>query len=243
VQFSTNIEGPEDPILIPKLRHARLSYRGRETILKYFDMPVLQSLSYDHSGHSPDRNTIFRLPSSLTHLKILRIRVTGAPATLHFREMLMGSPELTEIFIDLPSFWIHDLMSSLIPSEDLPLTPKLEVLRLGQARFRRPNDLDQFQEMIRFRFRSNCEVVSRMRVLNFYNPSRSPHLREKLDKALREYMDEGLDISVEDKGREYFVDGHSCGYNEVTQVSRRERRDRFDSVETRVSSSVESALW
>jgi hypothetical protein len=211
VQFpDPYFKGPEDPVLIPKLRHARFRYRGGQSICKYFDMPVLQSLSYDQSDYFP----IIELPGSLPQLKILRVRVTGGDetgTTFNFREMLEGYPELTEIFIDMPYFNTQELITSLIPSEGhLPIGTKLEVFRLGRATLDE-HDYDNIRKMIEFRFRSDSKTVSRMREFTLYDPQTADWLRQEMEEASRAYMDEGLAISVESKGGEEEEELCDCG--------------------------------
>ncbi|KAJ7601374.1 hypothetical protein DFH06DRAFT_1154221 [Mycena polygramma] len=74
VQFPAYVDGPEDIVLIPNLQHARLSFRDGAYILKSFDFPCLQILSYDHADA---RDQGFQMPPSLPHLKILRLRGSG----------------------------------------------------------------------------------------------------------------------------------------------------------------------
>jgi len=81
-------------------------------MLQSFDTPVLQSLSYDHSDY--DWSHTVRLPHSLSHLKILRLRATFDSFS-NFRDILQRSPELSEIFINMPSVRLRDLVACLAP--------------------------------------------------------------------------------------------------------------------------------
>ncbi|KAJ7685574.1 hypothetical protein DFH06DRAFT_46762 [Mycena polygramma] len=213
IQFSPLIgtRDREDPsILLPKLQHARFSY-GRG-LLQYFNMPILQSLSYDKFYYWDAEGAIPHLPR---HLKVLRLR--GNP-TLNggcFKDILVRCPELVEIFIDVPSITPQDLMATLIPSQDQPaLGAKLEVLRVGGLEFGHEDSSDEqnyehIQRMIRFRFQG-CETLSRMRAFTLYDLCAPRAFRQKMDDISWEYMDYGWDVSVGRNSEQFFAKGHLC---------------------------------
>ncbi|KAJ7656965.1 hypothetical protein DFH06DRAFT_1198889 [Mycena polygramma] len=89
VEFLPEVDGPDDIVVMPKLQSVRLSFQGGELMLKAFDFPALQSLSYNHvEAHSVAYYPQFQLPGTLSplqilsHLKVLRLRVGVDGATL-----------------------------------------------------------------------------------------------------------------------------------------------------------------
>ncbi|KAJ6479284.1 hypothetical protein C8R47DRAFT_613319 [Mycena vitilis] len=217
VQFPAYLEAPEDTVLIPKLQHARLSFKGGEYMLNFFVFPLLQNLSYDHTEAPRSRplDQSFQLPRSLSHLRGLRLRLKGSSQSqsiaIRFRDILAESPELSEIFIDLAAFQVElcDIAASLTPSATRsPLCPKLEVLRLGHGKIRFFDEITSIEDMLRSRF-GECKDVTRMRELTLYGLDIPEYLCEEMVDVSRPYVDEGVDIH----DREYehaFLEEHFC---------------------------------
>ncbi|KAJ6479294.1 hypothetical protein C8R47DRAFT_1050735 [Mycena vitilis] len=217
VKFPAYLDAPDDAVLIPKLQHARLRFEGGEYMLKSFQFPVLQTLSYDHADapRSMPFDQSFQLPGSLPHLKTLRLRLKGysepMSIAIRFRDILAESPELSEIFIDLAAFQVElcDIAASLTPSATRsPLCPKLEVLRLGHGKIRFFDEITSIEDMLRSRF-GECKDVTRMRELTLYGLDIPEYLCEEMVDVSRPYVDEGVDIH----DREYehaFLEEHFC---------------------------------
>ncbi|KAJ7685551.1 hypothetical protein DFH06DRAFT_46249 [Mycena polygramma] len=222
---STTITRPEDPVLLPKLEHARFSYEGRRSVLESFNMPDLQTLSYDHAQYSywswsededeeaeeaeRGKLALFRLPGPMPRLKILRLQVTKQPVTLFSKDILAQSPNLTEIFIDTPKLSTHDLLSTLIIQEDqAPVCSNLKVLRVGHLKLGE-GVCEEIRQLIHGRFR-DCNKESRMREFHLYDLDSDDECYSGIVEALTEYMDEGLPIFVETGGKERFAEGHLC---------------------------------
>ncbi|KAJ7766666.1 hypothetical protein B0H16DRAFT_369866 [Mycena metata] len=190
---------PHDPILLPKLRHARLALCGDQNIVHFFAMPILETLTYIHDDHEfplTDMSITIRLPDLSSHLRILRILLTGHPdftRSLKFSDILVASPELVELSISIPNLVVDDLVASLLPSEDkLALGSKLEMVRLTNCVF---NYSDDVLEMLQFRFGSPGETVARMRSFSLTNPR--PHrFRQRMLAASEGFKEEGWDIVI-----------------------------------------------
>ncbi|KAJ7685552.1 hypothetical protein DFH06DRAFT_1463559 [Mycena polygramma] len=208
VQFIDHIRIPEHPpVVLSKLQHAQFSCdRG---VLKFFDMPILQSLSYNrtNSYHWSQEDLIPHLPP---RLKILRLQTYPERIPGSFRDILVRCPELVEIFINVPNTTPQDLVTTLLPSPYQPaLGSKLEVLRVGHLNLYDERHCDQLQRMIRFRFQES-ETLTRMRAFTLYDLRATDRIHQQMDDISWGYMDQGLDVSVGYNSEQFFASGHLC---------------------------------
>ncbi|KAJ7154219.1 hypothetical protein C8R46DRAFT_1227825 [Mycena filopes] len=203
IRFSLRrFDGPETvlggPVLLPQLRHAQFLCGSDQSILHSFDMPVLETLVYfhaDHRFHPNDTPPTILLPGLSHHLRILRIRVTGDPAStrsLSFVDILGAAPQLVELSISIPNLQVDDFVTSLLPFEpelDEPvLGAKLEMVQLANSIF---DDYDHLVEMLECRFGSQGETVTRMRSFHLSNPQ--PYSQEMVE-ASKVFREQGWDV-------------------------------------------------
>ncbi|KAK7019286.1 hypothetical protein R3P38DRAFT_1259219 [Favolaschia claudopus] len=142
VSFAEYCHKPQQPVLLPALRHARFTYFGAGSILQHFDTPILESLSYEHP-----KNADFELalPRRLPRLRSLRVRAENCPRfTCNLRHTMMMAPNLSEFFVAAQLPRAFDFVAALDSEERAedggsppmqtqspsPLALNLEVLRL-----------------------------------------------------------------------------------------------------------------
>lgn len=214
VEFTGHARRSRSRVRLPKLRHASFTCRGtQDRMLRSFDTPVLHSLSYDHVDYAHVR---VHLPHSLARLESIRIRATGF---VDLKDVLEGSPDLTEIFINVKCLRLFgegvflDFVKPLIPLKDeLPLGSKLEVVRLN-ADFR-PHSLDKILRLID----SRAQPDSPLRELVLYDVSdrwsytNDPEGCQKMHETSLDSMDDALTLSVRsfEQANSDFLEGHLC---------------------------------
>ncbi|KAF7345086.1 hypothetical protein MVEN_01672200 [Mycena venus] len=152
----------DTPVELPNVRAAALHFfDSRITkITQSFDMPMLEefSIEYSHVWVDASNGLDILMPLSSPRLKFFRARLHS---NLPFNGQhnpdctLEMFPDLREISIDVPHTISDTIVSRLIPYNDqLPLCPKLEIIRLSNKSF--ATDLCKWQtlaDMLQARFR------------------------------------------------------------------------------------------
>ncbi|KAK7038213.1 hypothetical protein R3P38DRAFT_2905027 [Favolaschia claudopus] len=234
VHFDESVRGPQQPVLLPALRHARLTYPGDESILAHFDTPTLQSLSYDHAS---DERFEMRLPRQLPLLQTLQVRAEFCPRFVcDLRRTLMMCPDLRELFVVVKLPRAFDLVAALeergedgsISQTQVPLAPSLEVLRLqldtnGYCA-QDPDKLyyEKLLESIYLRFSSTSKNIWTLQVVLYEDDPLwvVPDLgkgedRERKLRATTHWIGQGLNVLNRDANQADldFNRGHLC--NEI----------------------------
>ncbi|KAK7038212.1 hypothetical protein R3P38DRAFT_2905020, partial [Favolaschia claudopus] len=111
VHFIRSVRAPQQPVLLPALRHARLTYPGRQSILPYFDTPMLEGLSYNHPYGAGFE---LKLPRQLSSLRSLRVCAENCPRfTCNLRHTMMMAPNLSEFFVIVKPPRAFDFVAAL----------------------------------------------------------------------------------------------------------------------------------
>ncbi|KAJ7031793.1 hypothetical protein C8F04DRAFT_1185715 [Mycena alexandri] len=199
-QFSAN--PPADPLLLPRLRKARIVLFGKQHFLHLFEMPSLHTLIYEHCGHSfsedDNQAPTIHLPCSIRRLRVLRIFVDGDRSphpSINFSNMLSASPCLSVLSISIPHLNVDTFVTSLIPSEHRPpLGQKLATVCLQGSRFNNREDVDK---MLQFRFEPQTENVTCMRSFALFRPEPRP-FREQMIQSCVGFRRMGWAVKVKD---------------------------------------------
>ncbi|KAJ6542688.1 hypothetical protein B0H19DRAFT_1000363 [Mycena capillaripes] len=174
---SSNFPRMDAPIILPNLRAASFRFsRTTSNVVRSFEMPALEEFSieysdFDHSDFGRLRASTF-FPTSSPRLKVLRVKTqlrylpSGQGDLEQAFEMF---PELTEITIDVPSLMSNTDISRLVPYHgQLPLVPKLEIIRLSNRSFVHNGcEWRTLVDMLQARFRPSVPGISRLHTFEF----------------------------------------------------------------------------
>ncbi|KAJ7041339.1 hypothetical protein C8F04DRAFT_1177172 [Mycena alexandri] len=207
-QFSVN--PPMDPLLLPRLRKARVVLFGKQHFLDLCEMPSLHTLIYEHCCYSfsedDNQAPMIHLPCSIRRLRVLRIFVNGLNSSypsINFGEMLGASPCLSVLSISIPQLNVDTFVTSLLPSEHQPpLGQKLEAVCLEGSWF---NNRGDFDKMLLFRFEPQAKNVTGMRSLALFRPE-PRSFREQLIQSRVDFDRKGWSVKVE-----HGVHDRTCG--------------------------------
>ncbi|KAF7345104.1 hypothetical protein MVEN_01674100 [Mycena venus] len=158
-----------DAVILPNLRAAsfHLSRSTPIKVVQYFEMPMLEAFSIEHSDAGQFQ---VGLPSFSPRLKILRARIHYPPVIAGNLECTLEMfPDLTELSIDVPYLITNASVSRLVPYNDRPpLASKLEILRLSNRSFRHNScEWRTLADMLQARFRPTMPGISRLQTFEF----------------------------------------------------------------------------
>ncbi|KAJ7088540.1 hypothetical protein C8R43DRAFT_1050702 [Mycena crocata] len=185
----------EDSILsFPSLRIASFRfdfpyyYHVRPDVMRCFEMPVLEAFTIEYPI-SPRFDAC--IPRGSPRLKILRLCIGNllnqSGDDSNVERALEMFPNLTEISLDVQKLISNKVISKLIPSShQLPLAPKLEVIRFSNGSFI-DNDCKwtTLVEMLHARFEPAMSGISPLRTFEFHRAHqgdpdlRNPHYTPK----------------------------------------------------------------
>ncbi|KAK7038181.1 hypothetical protein R3P38DRAFT_539410 [Favolaschia claudopus] len=221
------------PMRLPVLRHVWLSCQGTQALLlAYLDTPVLETLVYIHRNSANPVPSYLALPSSLSHLKILRLEIYDLIHPVDKTAILRGSPLLTEFFLFQRGHRLCDLETLLTTVEDgnrQPLGANLEVIRFGwdpekSSGFDRHGICHEVARLIRAR--AECGTVSRIREFTLYDQNIHA-LEDHQDACFRwHHTEKAHKHNVED-----FDESASLGWGRDCKIFARSPKEASNDIE------------